>query len=115
MEEDDKGLRVEIDPPDTSYANDLTKCMERGDVDQMSFGFWTIADRWDEIDGEYVRTLMECDIDGGDVSVVTYPAYPDTAAALRSRDAWQAASGGQLPTSNSTLADLQRRQKQAEA
>ncbi len=32
----------------------------------------------------HVRTLLEASIDGGDVSVVTFPAYPDTDAQVRS-------------------------------
>jgi HK97 family phage prohead protease len=39
LSEDAHGLRVEVDLPDTSYANDLKALMKRGDVKGMSFGF----------------------------------------------------------------------------
>lgn len=80
---DNRGLYVEIDPPDTQVARDLMKSMERGDVDQMSFGFRTVKDKWhrDE-DGMTIRTLLEVEL--FDVSPVTMPAYPDTTIALRS-------------------------------
>jgi HK97 family phage prohead protease len=78
------GLRVEIDPPDTSYVADLKALMKRGDVSQMSFGFFVRpgGDTWGEENGQRIRTLT--DVELIEVSVVTIPAYPDTSAALRS-------------------------------
>lgn len=88
MKEDDHGLAVEIDPPDTSYARDLIVSMERGDVSQMSFGFETIEDKWTrgEDGAPDVRTLLKVRL--FDVSAVTYPAYPDTDVAVRSHEAF---------------------------
>ncbi|MCC6147412.1 MAG: HK97 family phage prohead protease, partial [Anaerolineaceae bacterium] len=37
LAEDEIGLGIEIDLPDTQYASDLAVSIERGDVDQMSF------------------------------------------------------------------------------
>jgi HK97 family phage prohead protease len=78
------GLRVEIDPPETNYANDLKILLKRGDVSQMSFGFFVRpgGETWGEEDGQRIRTLT--DVELIEVSVVTIPAYPDTSAALRS-------------------------------
>jgi len=87
LQEDDHGLRAEIVLPDTQYAADLLASIRRGDVDQMSFGFRTVSDEWRTEDGEPVRTLKEVEL--FDVSVVTYPAYPDTTVATRSLDAWR--------------------------
>lgn len=87
LQEDQRGLSVEITPPDTTAARDLVESIKRGDVDQMSFGFRTIADKWDEVDGKLVRTLIEVRL--LDVSPVTFPAYPQTSIAKRSLDAWK--------------------------
>jgi len=81
LREDDKGLAVEIDPPDAQWARDFTKSIERGDVDQMSFGFNTVKDRWYEEDGEMRRELIEVRL--FDVSPVTFPAYEATDVQVR--------------------------------
>lgn len=84
LNEDAQGLRVTIEPPDTQAGRDVMTLVKRGDLNQMSFAFWTLRDNWLET-GEYVlRELHEVDIDGGDVSVVTYPAYPQTSVQTRS-------------------------------
>ena len=82
MAEDDHGLRVAITPPDTQAGRDIVESLKRGDIDGMSFAFRTITDDWQMIDGEQIRTLIEVDI--SEVSVVTFPAYPDTTVAMRS-------------------------------
>lgn len=83
LEEDDTGLAVEIDPPDTQAARDLLISMERGDITQMSFGFTTIQDTWtyDRASELTLRTLNKVQL--FDVSPVTYPAYPDTDVSVR--------------------------------
>lgn len=92
LSEDAKGLRFENDLPDTQTARDLATLIERGDVSQMSFAFRVKpnGDRWDE-DPELgmVRTLTAVRL--RDVGPVTFPAYPDTAVAVRSLDAWRQA------------------------
>lgn len=83
MSEDAVGLVYECDAPDTQLVKDMVMApIARGDVTQCSFGFRTIADRWDEVNGEWIRTLLEVDL--FDVSPVTYPAYPSTDVAVRS-------------------------------
>lgn len=89
---DSKGLLVESDLPDTSYARDLAVLMERGDVDSMSFGFSVPSggDRWSP-DG-MTRELKQIRLH--EVSVVTgFPAYSATSAALRSLDMLADATG----------------------
>lgn len=89
MIEDDRGLKIEIDPPATQAANDLLISINRGDIDQMSFAFRASKDSWEEDrDGRVIRTIHEFD-ELYDVSVVTYPAYEETSVALRSMDAWK--------------------------
>jgi HK97 family phage prohead protease len=82
LKEDKQGLAIECTPPDATWAEDLLVSMRRGDVDQMSFGFQTIEDHWDETEGGYVRTLLKVKL--FDVSPVTYPAYTETSVAVRS-------------------------------
>jgi hypothetical protein len=81
LSEDDKGLAVEIDMPNTTYANDLMESIRRGDVSQMSFGFQVLAEKWDH--KENVRTLVKVRL--LDVSPVTFPAYEGTDVAVRSQ------------------------------
>ncbi len=82
LTEDEFGLRIEIDPPKTSFATDLIESIRRGDVDQMSFGFITRDEKFTETNGELIRTLL--DVQLFDVSPVTFPAYPQTDVAVRS-------------------------------
>jgi HK97 family phage prohead protease len=87
--EDETGLKVEIDIPDTQLGRDLLVSIDRGDVSQMSFGFSVNRDgqEWeDKKDGYTVRTLTEIH-ELFDVSPVVYPAYPDTSIAQRSLEA----------------------------
>ena len=84
LSEDTQGLRVEIEPPDTQAGRDIVTLVQRGDLNQMSFAFWTKRDNWLEQDEFILRELHEVDIDGGDVAVVTYPAYPQTSVQMRS-------------------------------
>lgn len=76
LKEDDRGLKTDIDLPDTQPARDLYQSIKRGDVDQMSFGFRTITDKWRTEDKITIRELVEVEL--FDVSPVTFPAYPDT-------------------------------------
>lgn len=79
LTEDAEGVLVESDMADVSYARDLAVSLERRDITQMSFGFWVVSDGW----GGSLHEVREFDFDGGDVSVVTYPAYTQTSAELR--------------------------------
>jgi HK97 family phage prohead protease len=81
LTEDAVGLRIDATLADTSESRDLYKLIERGDVDQMSFAFRVIRQKWNEDRSE--RTLTEVSLADGDVSVVTYPAYPATSVEAR--------------------------------
>lgn len=81
LSEDEVGLRFDADLPDTSEARDLWTLIQRGDVDQMSFAFRVIRQKWSPDRTE--RTLTEVSLADGDVSVVTYPAYPTTSVEAR--------------------------------
>ena len=81
------GLQYEIDLPDTRTILDLVLGpIERGDVDQSSFGFIVGMgnDSWDENDdGVLIRTIHKIN-KLFDVSPVTFAAYADTTVGARS-------------------------------
>lgn len=83
--EDDYGLKVDADLPDTTVGRDLSTLIKRGDVDSMSFGF-SVPQRGDSYsDDGMMRTLKEIRL--YEVSVVTgFPAYTATSASVRSLD-----------------------------
>jgi uncharacterized protein len=90
--EDDKGLRYEVDPPDTQWARDLMVSVQRGDVSQSSFAFEVTSDEWDYGKrGEMpLRTIKAVRL--YDVSPVTYPAYEATSVSARAMEALDKAS-----------------------
>lgn len=81
LTEDDEGVVADADMADVSYARDVAALLERGDLTQMSFGFWMVDYSW----SADLLEVREIELDGGDVSVVTFPAYAETSAELRSR------------------------------
>lgn len=86
LAEDAQGLRISITPPDTQWGRDAVASIERGDVDQMSFGFTCLRDSWGKDEADFpLRELLEVDL--WEVSPVTFPAYPDTSVAVRSMEA----------------------------
>lgn len=82
--ENDKGLWVSIDLPDTTYARDLAASVKRGDIRGMSFGFKAPkgADRFIREGNVTVRELVQ-NIDLREVTVTSVPAYGDTSLSLR--------------------------------
>ncbi len=81
--EDDKGLWVEITPPDTPMAQSFVESIQRGDVSQMSIGFRVLEDTWDEDEeGQLIRTVTKMKL--YEVSPVTFPAFPQTEISVRS-------------------------------
>lgn len=83
LSEDERGLKYEVDLPDTQAGRDLRVSMERGDIDGSSFGFRVTKQSWDvRDDGPSVRTIEEVEL--FEVSPVTFPAYADAEIALRS-------------------------------
>ena len=82
LAEDDRGLKVEADMPNTTFARDLVELMRSRIVDSMSFGFHVPrgGDDWSD-DGQR-RYLNEIAL--REVSVVTgFPAYEETSATIR--------------------------------
>lgn len=90
---DADGLRYAWKNPEISYAKDLSVSLDRGDIDQSSFGFRTswANNKWEEIPldngkRKYKRTIMKFD-ELYDCSPVTFPANPDTTVGARDFEA----------------------------
>lgn len=92
LSEDEKGLRYEICVPDTQAGRDTVTSIRRGDLDGSSFSFdippeggvkWT---RDGENGNAYLREVLLV-TDVYDVGPVTFPAYEDATAELRSHRA----------------------------
>jgi HK97 family phage prohead protease len=99
LSEDDKGLAVDVLPPDTQLVRDLVLTpIERGDVSQMSFAFRVRKEEWDETGDVPLRTLLEVEL--FDVSPVTFPAYPTTDVGLRSLEEFRKRRPKGLTTQN---------------
>lgn len=86
LSEDDTGLHTEASlDPASPHVQALRSAMERGDVDEMSFGFWITRQVWSPDFDQ--RDVLEASLNKGDVSVVNYGANPATAgASLNSRE-----------------------------
>ena len=81
--EDERGLKVEADLPDTTVGRDVAALAERGDVYQSSFAFYTVEDEWSMTENGFpLRTLRAAQL--VDVAPVNSPAYLDTSSGLRS-------------------------------
>ena len=81
---DEKGLYGEITiNKNDSEAVNLYERVKRGDIDQCSFGFNILDETMDtRADGSTKWTITEIEL--FEVSVVTFPAYADTAVEARS-------------------------------
>lgn len=80
LSEDERGLKFEVELPNTSYASDLVESMDRGDIDQCSFGFIPTEETWDYSVEPAHRTINKVEL--FEVSVVSIPAYEDTEVSL---------------------------------
>jgi HK97 family phage prohead protease len=85
---DDKGLRYEVDIPDTTAGRDLLVSLKRGDITQSSFAFIVEEDSWDQGEKGAIRTIKKVSR-LYDVSAVTYPAYEEASVGLRSFNTWK--------------------------
>lgn len=80
LTEDNVGLRVEAQLPNTTRGRDVAELLRTRVIDSMSFGFNVIKDSWSS-DGR-TRTLESVRL--SEVSVVSFPAYSATTATVRS-------------------------------
>ena len=106
LSEDQHGLRVDADLPDTTDGRDMAVLLQRGDIDSMSFGFSIPkgGDSWSD-DGQR-RELHEVRLH--EVSIVTgFPAYAATTAAVRSLDALSERTGLDANALNQSITKLE--------
>ena len=84
---DKKGLRYDVEMPDTAAGRDVMTLVKRGDVNGSSFGFIVEDDDWDESEVKKgklpLRTIRKASL--FDVSPVTFPAYPQASVSARSK------------------------------
>ena len=84
---DERGLRYDVDLPDTQLGRDIKALTARGDLKSSSFAFTVRSqdetyERTPDGPRRYIERLQLFD-----VSVVLNPAYPETTAAVRQRAA----------------------------
>lgn len=81
---DDVGLITSGELPDNELGRPVRDAIRRGDVRNMSIRFRVpnakTGERWNADYSE--RTVVEAAL-GPEISIVTFPAYPDTTAAVR--------------------------------
>lgn len=81
LAEDARGLRFELDVPDTTLGRDVLALAERRDLGGMSFGFRVKDEAWPARDRRELRAVELVE-----VSVVhAHPAYAQTSVAARAR------------------------------
>ena len=78
-----EGLQFSCKLPSTSTANDLAESLQRRDISGTSFGFVTKKDVWaDDGKNNLIRVLQSVEL--FELSVCSFPAFPDSTAAVRS-------------------------------
>jgi HK97 family phage prohead protease len=83
LSEDERGLKYEIIPPDTTWARDLMTLIKRRDVSQSSFGFNIVERRVKNDKESHETTVTLTEVKLFDVSPVTFPAYSNTEVHVR--------------------------------
>ena len=87
LEVDDVGLRFAFEAPNTTSGSDMLELVRRGDVSKCSFRFGVEQDEWQYADEQNGLAMDERTIlrfsHVVDVSLVVFPAYPETEASVR--------------------------------
>ena len=87
LEVDDVGLRFAFEAPNTTSGSDMLELVRRGDVSKWSFRFGVEQDEWQYADEQNGLAMDERTIlrfsRVVDVSLVVFPAYPETEASVR--------------------------------
>ena len=81
LKEDSQGVRMVLNPINTTDGEKALEWVKSGVVDGMSIGFRVVTDRWSMKDGKNYREILEANL--YEVSLVAWPAYKDTSASVR--------------------------------
>ncbi|MDA1526485.1 phage major capsid protein [Bacillus cereus] len=81
LREDGKGLYMEAQISPTTYGKDYYQLISDGLVRNMSFGFTSLKDSWNQVGGVMIRTIEELEL--FEVSAVRNPAYSQSSLAAR--------------------------------
>ena len=83
LSEDTRGLKVHASLPDNEIGRPVRDAIRRGDISGMSFRFRVPSKAGEKWSGDYAqRELLDVAL-GNEVSVVDFPAYPQTEVAVR--------------------------------
>lgn len=74
--------------PERQDVRDMVLAIDDRDIDQMSFAFRIVRGQWSPDYTEY--SILEVDLDRGDVSAVNYGANPFTSISARAKQAFDA-------------------------
>lgn len=86
IDEEGVHMEAELDVENNTEARSLHSAVQRGDMDGMSFMFRIAKDEWSDLDSDLPkRTIKEISI-VHEVSVVNFPAYPQTSVNARSSE-----------------------------
>jgi HK97 family phage prohead protease len=80
LHDEERGLRFELDLPDSPLGQNMRTAISRGDLDGASFRFEVGDEAWNG-DVRTIKTIKEL----RDVTLATYPAYPEASVELRTR------------------------------
>ncbi|PEI43567.1 phage major capsid protein [Bacillus pseudomycoides] len=81
LREDGEGLYMEAQISPTTYGKDYYQLISDGLVRNMSFGFTSLKDSWNQVGGVMIRTIEELEL--FEVSAVRNPAYSQSSLAAR--------------------------------
>jgi len=116
LRETSRGLEFEATPADTGLGRDLLTLAQRGDIQNMSFGFrvrGTGGERWRETDTGVTRDLL--DVELFEISSTAFAAYPASSLSARSAVDQQDAPPQKRSQKDRRKNLMQRRQTAAEA
>lgn len=90
-----KGLRFELDLPDSPLGENMRSAISRGDIDGASFRFDVGQETWDG-DVRTIKTVKALH----DVTLATFPAYPAASVELRTKPTREAPKMDEASTSS---------------